>query len=454
MLNIKTNSKLVKKGDTFVAIKGNTVDGHDFIDEAVKNGATKIVSEKVYSNLETILVKDTKKYLNDYLVNNYSDKFKDIKFIGITGTNGKTTTAYLTSKILTELGINNAYIGTIGYYINSKMIRELPNTTPDILSLYNLILEAKESNVKVIVMEVSSHSLSLGRINGIKLDIAGFTNLTEDHLDYHETMEKYLEAKRLILNYIKDDGIMISNIDDAYGNSFRYKNFKTIGFNEKSDYKVNTYEYINLTTKINFTYNNKVYNVETNLLNKFNIYNYMTALAFVNNLGISIEDIINVTSKIVPPNGRNEIISVNGGKAIVDYAHTPDAVEKIIASTLEKKLGKVITIVGCGGDRDPKKRPIMGDIATRLSDYVIFTNDNPRTEDEKNIMKDILNGVSKDNYEVIYDRKEAIKHGLDMISINDTLLILGKGHEDYQIIGHEKIHLSDKEEVLNYINSK
>ena len=454
MLNIKTNSKLVKKGDTFVAIKGNTVDGHDFIDEAVKNGATKIVSEKVNSNLETILVKDTKKYLNDYLVNNYSDKFKDIKFIGITGTNGKTTTAYLTSKILTELGINNAYIGTIGYYINSKMIRELPNTTPDILSLYNLILEAKESNVKVIVMEVSSHSLSLGRINGIKLDIAGFTNLTEDHLDYHETMEKYLEAKRLILNYIKDDGIMISNIDDTYGNSFRYKNFKTIGFNEKSDYKVNTYEYTNLTTKINFTYNNKVYNVETNLLNKFNIYNYMTALAFVNNLGISIEDIINVTSKIVPPNGRNEIISVNGGKAIVDYAHTPDAVEKIITSTLEKKLGKVITIVGCGGDRDPKKRPIMGDIATRLSDYVIFTNDNPRTEDEKNIMKDILNGVSKDNYEVIYDRKEAIKHGLDMISINDTLLILGKGHEDYQIIGYEKIHLSDKEEVLNYINSK
>ena len=454
MLNIKTNSKLVKKGDTFVAIKGNTVDGHDFIDEAVKNGATKIVSEKVNSNLETILVKDTKKYLNDYLVNNYSGKFKDIKFIGITGTNGKTTTAYLTSQILTKLGVKCAYVGTIGYYVDSKFVKVLNNTTPDILELYNLILDAKENGVKVIVMEVSSHSLDMGRINGIKLDVAAFTNLTEDHLDYHKTMEKYLEAKRLILNYIKDDGIMISNIDDTYGNSFRYKNFKTIGFNEKSDYKVNTYEYTNLTTKINFTYNNKVYNVETNLLNKFNIYNYMTALAFVNNLGISIEDIINVTSKIVPPNGRNEIISVNGGKAIVDYAHTPDAVEKIIASTLEKKLGKVITIVGCGGDRDPKKRPIMGDIATRLSDYVIFTNDNPRTEDEKNIMKDILNGVSKDNYEVIYDRKEAIKHGLDMISINDTLLILGKGHEDYQIIGHEKNHLSDKEEVLNYINSK
>ena len=453
MLNIKTDSRLVESGDTFVAIKGYTVDGHDYIDAAIKKGAKKIIATHGEYDVETVIVEDTEKYLNDYLVKNVSKQFEDIKFIGITGTNGKTTTAYLTSQILTELGINNAYIGTIGYYVNSEFIRELPNTTPDILSLYNLILESIENNVKVIVMEVSSHSLSLGRINGIKLDVAGFTNLTEDHLDYHETMEKYLEAKKLILNYIKDDGVMISNIDDEYGNSFRYKNFKTLGFNE-SDYKVNSYEYTNLTTKINFTYNDIDYNVETNLLNKFNIYNYMTALAFVNNLEVSIEKIINVTDKIMPPNGRNEIISVNGGKAIVDYAHTPDAVEKIITSTLEKKIGKVITIVGCGGDRDPKKRPIMGEIATRLSDYVIFTNDNPRTEDEKNIMKDILKGVSKDNYKVIHDRREAIKNGLDMISENDTLLILGKGHEDYQIIGHEKIHLSDKEEVLNYINSK
>ena len=453
MLNIKTNSRLVESGDTFVAIKGYTVDGHDYIDAAIKKGAKKIIATHGSYEVETIIVEDTEKYLNDYLVENISKQFEDIKFIGITGTNGKTTTAYLTSQILTELGINNAYIGTIGYYVNSEFLRELPNTTPDILTLYNLILESIENNVKVIVMEVSSHSLSLGRINGIKLDVAGFTNLTEDHLDYHETMGNYLEAKKLILKYIKDDGVMISNIDDEYGNSFKYNNFKTLGFNE-SDYKVNSYEYTNLTTKINFTFNNIDYDVETNLLNKFNIYNYMTALAFVNNLGVSIEEIINVTDKIMPPSGRNEIISVNGGKAIVDYAHTPDAVEKIITSTLEKKTGKVITIVGCGGDRDPKKRPIMGEIATRLSDYVIFTNDNPRTEDEKNIMKDILAGVNKDNYRVIHDRREAIKNGLNMISENDTLLILGKGHEDYQIIGHKKIHLSDKEEVLNYIHNK
>ena len=450
MINIKTDSRLVTEGDTFVAIKGHTVDGHNFIDVAIKKGAKKIVATHGEYEVETEIVKDTEKYLNDYLVKNYSEQFKSIKFIGITGTNGKTTTAYLTSQILTKLNINNAYIGTIGFYINSNLVRELPNTTPDILSLYNLILEAKKQDVSVIVMEVSSHSLDLGRINGIKFDIAGFTNLTEDHLDYHETMEKYLNAKKLILKYIKDDGIMISNIDDEFGKEFKYKNFKTIGFNN-SDYKINSYEYTNFTTKINFTYDNKNYDVETNLLNKFNIYNYITSLSFVNNLNIKIEEIINVTSKIYPPYGRNEIIRVGNNKAIVDYAHTPDAVEKIISSTLENKLGRIITIIGCGGDRDPKKRPIMGNIATELSDYVILTNDNPRTEDEKKIMKDILAGIKKDNYEIIHDRREAIKKGLKLLKENDTLLILGKGHEDYQIIGTEKTHLSDKEEVLKYI---
>lgn len=449
MINIKTDSRLVTKGDTFVAIKGHTVDGHNYIETAIKNGAEKIIAEHGNYDVDTVIVENTEKYLNDFLVENYSKEFKNIKFIGITGTNGKTTTAYLTSQILTELNIDNAYIGTIGYYINSTFIKELPNTTPDILSLYNLILESIEKGVKVIVMEVSSHSLSLGRINGIKLDVAGFTNLTEDHLDYHKTMENYLEAKKLILNYIKENGIMISNIDDEFGKEFKCKNFKTIGFNN-SDYHITKYEYTNLTTKIDFTNNNKNYKVETNLLNKFNIYNYITALAFVNSINIKIEDIIDITNKIYPPNGRNEIIKVGNSKAIVDYAHTPDAVEKIITSTLENKLGKVISIVGCGGDRDPKKRPIMGNIATDLSDYVIFTNDNPRTEDEKKIMEDILKGVKKDNYEVIHNRREAIKKGLMLLKDNDTLLILGKGHEDYQIIGTEKVHLSDKEEVLKY----
>jgi len=450
MLDIKTDSRLIKEGDTFVAIKGHTVDGHDYINKAIENGAKRIVAEHGEYEVETIIVDDSEKYLNEYLVNNYSDKFNNIKFIGITGTNGKTTTAYLTSQMLTELNIKNAYIGTIGYYVNSKLVRELPNTTPDILALYNLILESIQNNVEVVVMEVSSHALDYGRVNGIKFDVAGFTNLTEDHLDYHVTMDNYLAAKKLILSYLKDEGVMVSNIDDPYGIEFKYKNFKSLGFNE-SDYQIINYEYTNLTTKIEFSYESKKYRVETNLLNKFNIYNYITSLAFINSIGINIEEIINITPKIYPPNGRNEIIKVGNAKAIVDYAHTPDAVEKIISSTLENKLGKIITIVGCGGDRDPKKRPIMGNIATTLSDYVILTNDNPRTEDEKKIMNDIVSGIEKDNYEIIHDRVSAIRKGLEMLNNNDTLLILGKGHEDYQIIGHDKIHLSDKEEVEKYI---
>jgi len=449
MLNVKIDSRKVVNGDIFVAIKGHTVDGHDYIEQAIKNGASKIVAEYGKYSVDTLIVNDTEEWLNDYLVKNYSSKFKDIKFIGITGTNGKTTTAYLTSGMLTKLNINNAYIGTIGYYVNSKLVYELENTTPDILSLYNIIFDAVSKNVEVIVMEVSSHSLSYGRINGINFDVAGFTNLTEDHLDYHITMENYLNAKKLILNYIKTDGIMVSNVDDDYGRCFKYKNFKTLGFNE-SDYQILDYNFTNLTTIIKFKVD-KIYEVETNLLNKFNIYNYITALAFLNNIGISIDSIINITKDIFAPNGRNEIIKVGNSKAIIDYAHTPDAVEKIIMSALENKTGRIITIIGCGGDRDNKKRPIMGNIATDLSDYVILTNDNPRTENPINIMNDIVYGIKKNNYEIIYDRCEAIKKGLEMLKDNDTLLILGKGHEDYQIIGHEKIHLSDKEEVLKFL---
>lgn len=452
MLKIKTDSRLVNDGDIFVAIKGHTVDGHDYIETAIKNGAKKIICEHGKYDVETQVVENSEKYLNDYLVKNYSSKFKDIKFIGITGTNGKTTTAYLTSQILTKLHVNNAYIGTIGYYYNSEFVRELPNTTPDILLLYNLILESIEKGAEVIVMEVSSHALSYERINGVKFDVAGFTNLTEDHLDYHKTMENYLEAKKKILNYIKDDGVMISNIDDDYGLSFKYKNFKSIGFKD-SDYHIIDFKFNNLTTNIKLSYQDNIYDITTNLLGKFNIYNYITALSFVHNLGYKIEDIINVASEIYPPSGRNEAIDVFGSLAIIDYAHTPDAVEKIILTHKEMNKGKIITIVGCGGDRDPKKRPIMGNIATDLSDYVIFTDDNPRCEDEKKIMEDILKGVLKDNYKVVFDRRKAIEEGLSMLDKNDTLLILGKGHEDYQIIGTKKHHLSDREEVFKYIEN-
>ena len=448
MLNI--DSRKVVKGDTFIALKGNTVDGHDFIDSAIKNGAEKIICEHGKYDVDTINVSDTHEYLKDYLVNNYSKEFEDLKLIGVTGTSGKTTTCFLTYQILNKLGIKTCYIGTIGCYIDNDVV-ELSNTTPDILELYNLLLTAKEKGCKVIVMEVSSHSLAEERIKGLKFDVCAFTNLSQDHLDYHKTMEEYCKCKAKIVNYLKDKGKIIVNVDDEYSKYFICDKSLSLGING-SNYKIKEFHMENTHTDILFNVNNDSYEVRTNLIGKSNVYNYLTSLALINNLGISVNDIINVTDSINAPVGRAQIIKVGTSIAVIDYAHKPDAVSKIIPLFREVTKGKIITIIGCGGDRDPMKRPIMGNIATSLSDYVILTNDNPRTEDEKLIMKDILEGITTDNYEVIYDRKDAIKKGISMLKDNDCLLILGKGHEDYQIIGRTKIHLSDYEEVIKNIN--
>lgn len=446
MINIKTDSRKIKPGDTFVAIKGLTVDGHDFIEKAIELGASKIVCEHGSYSVETLVVPNTKEWLQEYLITNYKDEVNKIKLIGMTGTNGKTTTCFLTYQMLLSLDKKAAYMGTIGFYMPGVK-RELNNTTPEILDVYSMIVEAIEAGCEYFVMEVSSHSLVEKRIEGLEFSVEAFSNLTEDHLDFHKTMENYLHAKMLILDQLK--GTIIVNSDDAYAKYFETKNYKTLGYNG-NDYKILSYHETDSGTLINFKAD-KEYSVETNLKCKYNVYNYLTALGILNTLGFSIDSIINITKNIYAPRGRCEQIRVRNSYAVIDYAHTPDAVEKIITSFLENKKGRIITIIGCGGDRDPLKRPIMGEIASRLSDYVIFTSDNPRTEDPNKILEDILKGVTKDNYEVEIDRTAAIRKGLDMLRDNDVLLILGKGHEDYQIIGHTKHHLDDLEEVKKYL---
>ena len=446
MIKIKTDSRKVVAGDTFVAIKGLTVDGHDFIEKAIENGAVKIVCEHGSYSVETLVVPNTKEWLQQYLLDNYKEEVNKIKLIGMTGTNGKTTTCFLTYQMLLSLGKKAAYMGTIGFYM-PNVKRELNNTTPEILDVYSMITEAIEAGCEYFVMEVSSHSLVQKRIEGLEFTVEAFSNLTEDHLDFHKTMENYLHAKMLILDQLK--GTIIVNSDDAYAKYFETKSYKTLGYSG-NDYQILNYEETPKGTLITFKAD-KEYKVETNLKCKYNVYNYLTALGILNTLGFRIEDIINITKDINAPRGRCEQIRVRNSYAVIDYAHTPDAVEKIITSFLENKKGRIITIVGCGGDRDPLKRPIMGEIASRLSDYVIFTSDNPRTEDPNKILEDILKGVTKDNYEVEIDRPTAIRKGLDMLGDNDVLLILGKGHEDYQIIGHTKHHLDDLEEVKKYL---
>ena len=413
MINIKTDSRKVKPGDTFVAIKGFTVDGHDYIEQAIKNGATKIICEKGSYSVDTEIVPNSKKWLQEYIVNNYKDELNDIKLIGVTGTNGKTTTCYLVYQMLKELGAKVAYMGTIGFYFEDKM-KQLPNTTPEILDVYSLIIDAKEKGATHFVMEVSSHALSEKRVEGLIFSAEAFTNLTEDHLDFHKTMDNYLQAKLLILNQLKENGKIIVNNDVPYAKEFEQKNYETLGFSG-NDYKILNYKDTSNGTKITFSVNDKEYEVETNLKTKFNVYNYLTCVAIVKNMGYEMKDILSVTPSIYPPKGRCEAVKVGDAQAVIDYAHAPDAVEKIIDAFNEDKKGKIITLVGCGGDRDPLKRPIMGSIASNKGDYVIFTNDNPRTEDPEKIMKDILKGVNNKNYEVILDRKQAINRGLSNV---------------------------------------
>ena len=453
MINVKIDSRKIEKGDIFVALRGSVVDGHSFVNKAIENGAIKVVVEEdVECSVPKLVVKDTNEWLINYVSENYSKEVNELDILGITGTNGKTTTAYLTYQILNKLGKKTAYIGTIGFRIPNEEVVELPNTTPNILDLYELLLTAKSKKCEVVVMEVSSHALHQKRVQGIEFKVGAFTNLTQDHLDYHKTMDNYLDAKLLMLKQLK--GKMIVNADDDYSSKWleKYKNCVTVGKKGK-DYKINKYFDTDKGTLLDVDINNKNYKIETNLRSSFNTYNYLMALAFAHSIGFSVDDIIGVTEDVYPPKGRCEQIRVGKGEAVIDYAHTPDAVEKIIDAFVDTTKGKVITLIGCGGDRDPKKRPLMGNIAATKSDYAIFTSDNPRTEDPKKIMDDILAGVKTNNFEVELDRRKAIVKALDMIKDDDVVLILGKGHEDYQILGHEKIHFDDAEEVRNYINS-
>ena len=453
MINVKIDSRKIEKGDTFVALRGATVDGHSFVNKAIENGAAKVVVEEdVECSVPKEIVKDTNEWLTNYVSLNYAKEINTMDILGVTGTNGKTTTAYLTYQMLNKLGKKTAYIGTIGFYIPDEKVVELPNTTPNILDLYELLLTAKSKKCEVVIMEVSSHALHQKRVQGIEYKVGAFTNLTQDHLDYHKTMDNYLDAKLLILKQLK--GKMIINVDDSYADRWleKYDDCVTLGKKGK-EYKINNYSDTEKGTLLNVDIEGNNYEIETNLRSSFNVYNYLTALAFAHSIGFDVEDIIKVTKDVYPPKGRCEQIRVGKGEAVIDYAHTPDAVEKIIDAFVGSSKGKIITLVGCGGDRDPKKRPIMGNIAASKSDYVVFTSDNPRTEDPQKIMDDILAGVKTKNYEVELDRRKAIVKALDMIKDDDVVLILGKGHEDYQILGHEKVHFDDAEEVRKYIEN-
>ena len=441
-MNIKIDSRKVKKGDTFIAIRGINNDGHKYVNDAIKNGATTVIVEEGEYSVNTIIVNDTKKYLEEYLENNYYDKIKKLKLIGMTGTNGKTTTCYLIYQALNKVGIKCAYIGTLGFYIDRE--KKLNNTTPNLYDIYNMLLECVSKDYENVVMEVSSQGLSMGRVNTILFDYVIFSNLTQDHLDYHKTMDSYILEKQKLFN-MNRDSIAIINNDDKYKNYFLLDNKNITYGKNNSDYNISGIESSLNGTK--FYLNDEEY--ITRLIGEYNIYNLTIVIILLKCL--YIENISNIIKGLNPPNGRMDIIKYNDNNIIVDYAHTPDAVLKIIKEVSKIKHNKIITIIGCGGNRDKTKRTIMGKISTDNSDFVIFTSDNPRFENPKKILQDITCKLDKKNYKIISKRKKAIKNGIQMLSKNDILLVLGKGHEDYQIIKDKKYPFSDKEVILKYI---
>ena len=430
---MKDDSRKINKGDIFISL----TDNDEYIIDAINRGASKIICSKGKYKVETINVSNPRKYLADYLDKLYKDRFDKVKLIGITGTNGKTTSCYLLWQILNKLGYKCGYIGTIGFYIENK-IRDLNNTTPDMIDLYNMIDECINNGCKYIVMEVSSQALSYGRIGNLKFNYAIFTNLTVDHLDYHKTMEEYAKAKQELFKRVKEYAVI--NIDSDYYNYFLLDNKNiTYGVN-KSDYMISD---IGDTFKVNGV----VY--KTNLIGKYNIYNLLISIIILDKENIKYDK--NMFNSLKYPNGRMEMVKYKDNMIIVDYAHTPDAVKNVIDTLKELKHNRIITIIGCGGDRDNTKRSKMGYIVSNESDYVILTNDNPRTENEMSIINDIIQGIDTLNYEILLDREKAIRKGIQTLSKNDILLVLGKGHEDYQIIGNNKFHFSDMEVILKFI---
>lgn len=461
---VTQDTREVEPGSLFVCIVGSVQDGHELAKEAVQKGATLIVaSEPIEVAVPVIYVNDTMKAMAILAATFYHHPSQDLRVIGVTGTNGKTTVTHLLDYIFHDHKEKTGVIGTMYRRIGSK-VYETKNTTPDSITLQKTLREMQDSGVATCSMEVSSHSLVQGRVWGTDFDIAIFTNLSQDHLEYHHTMEKYAEAKSLLFSqlgngYQQDKTkFAILNFDDPVGRSFEEKTAARVfsyGIDQPADFKATDLSITNRGTRFNLNFENRVYEVQLQLVGKFNVSNALAAIAGAYAAGLDLTSVIQSIEKISGVRGRFEIVKGDHDFAvIVDYAHTPDGLLNVLNAVNEIKTGTVFCVVGCGGDRDRTKRPIMAEIAQQNSDTVIFTSDNPRTEDPIAILHEVVDGLKVGTYQLIPDRREAIQAAIKQAKTNDIVLIAGKGHEDYQIIGTEKIHFDDVEEAKRAIDLK
>jgi UDP-N-acetylmuramoyl-L-alanyl-D-glutamate--2,6-diaminopimelate ligase len=458
--SIHFDSRLIAEGDVFIALKGVNVDGHDFIGKAIDKGAKVIVCQKLpekkSSEVVYIEVADSSEAMAIISANYYDNPSRKLKLIGVTGTNGKTTVTTLLYDLFKSLGKGVGLLSTVKIMINSQEFKAT-HTTPDSFTINSYLAQMVEEGVEYCFMEVSSHGIHQNRTLGLTFEGGVFTNLTHDHLDYHETFAEYRDVKKQFFDQLRKDSFALVNIDDKNGD-FMVQNTKakkyTYALKTLGDFKSKILEksFSGSLLTVNGT------EVWTKLIGDFNAYNLLAIYGVAELLGIEKLDILTGISQLNSVSGRFQyVISEDGVTGIVDYAHTPDALKNVLETINNIRSGNenVITVVGCGGDRDKSKRPTMARIASQLSDQVVFTSDNPRSEDPQLIIEEMEKGVAPENFRKtlsILDRKQAIKTACRLASPGDIILIAGKGHENYQEIKGERRHFDDLEEVKMCFN--
>ncbi len=459
---ITFDSRKIQKDYMFVAINGYELDGHKYINSAIEKGATAIlIDESRYNefkdvNAEVLTTKDTRFIMGKLACNFYDNPSKEIKLIGITGTKGKTTASFMVKKILEESGKKVGLVGTVACYIGERKLMDSDRTTPEALELQELFRKMIDEKCEYIVMEVSSQSLKLGRVDGCEFDIALFTNLTEDHISPHEhsSMKEYFECKCKLFD-MTNNGIV--NIDDKKGRELITLkpncSFRTYSIRNDSDKKATNIKITSESTTYNVDINGKKESVEISIPGKFTVYNSLGAISICEELGIETKYILSGLKDVKVP-GRSEVIDNNKGFTImIDYAHSEDSLLNILKAVKSYTKGRVICVFGLGGDRDTRKRPKMGRIAGKLADFTIISSDNPRYDDPMEIAKDIEKGIKEvtDQYTIITDRAEAVEYALKMAQKDDLVLLAGKGHETYQLIGDDKVHFSEREVIDRFL---
>jgi UDP-N-acetylmuramoyl-L-alanyl-D-glutamate--2,6-diaminopimelate ligase len=459
---ISCNSKDVLDDYVFVAIKGNRQDGTRFIDEAIEKGAKAIIVQgsrfKVQGSKKVsfIEVKDTRKALAKLAAEFYGNPSRKINVIGITGTNGKTTVSYLLEELLNEAGFLPAVIGTINYRFKDKII-PAKNTTPGPIELQSLLAKMLKEDINYCIMEVSSHALDQERVEGIDFHSAIFTNLTQDHLDYHKTLENYFQVKAKLFKDISPNSFIVINNDDRYSRRLRRLTCAkviTYGIKNKADVVAQDIRFDIKHTEFRLVSFKGEMDFKTKLIGRYNVYNILATVAWALRGGIDLFTIKSALRGFSFVPGRLERIDFDRRFSIfVDYAHTEDALRNTILTLRQFLKKRIIVVFGCGGERDKTKRPKMGRTVSELSDYAIITNDNPRSEDPNEIIQDIKRGIRKRNFCVIPDRLGAIKRALSLAKSGDIVLVAGKGHENYQILKDRIIHFDDCQIIRECLKS-